>query len=155
MNLTGLKLRITSPGHFDSNFADTLASKMGLQLISPGPAFDSVTGLPSDDGTIRQITREITDSSRREEGKCGFLIANFPGNVIQAQSLDMALANANQPLDTCIMSNTTKTPENRAKMSLIRYYRSQNKLILIEESSTIEDICSKIYTTYQKRRTHD
>jgi adenylate kinase family enzyme len=97
---------------------------------------------------IEKAVKNISAPGKRS----GFLLNNYPQNVIQAQSLDMAFARANQPLDASIIIETTKMSQNRVKRALIRYYRSQNKLILIEESSSIEDICSKIYSIHNKRR---
>ena len=145
-------MRITFPGHLDSDIAHLLAKTLGLRLISPEKSIDPSTGLPSDDRTIQLIIEKAVKNISAPGKRSGFLLNNYPQNVIQAQSLDMAFARANQPLDASIFIETTKMSQNRVKRALIRYYRSQNKLILIEESSSIEDICSKIYSIHNKRR---
>jgi hypothetical protein len=67
----------------------------------------------------------------------------------------MALARAAQPLGAALMIDSTNLAQNRENKALIRYYRSQNKLIMLEESSGIEDICRKLYLIHEKRRFHE
>ena len=145
-------MRIALPGRLDTDIALQLANALELQFISVNHALEPSSGLPSDDRDIQQIIEKIINSKASQQGHSGFLLNQYPQNVTQAQSLDIALARAGQPLAACLIMESTKVPQNSANKALIRYYRSQNKLIFIEESSTIEDICSRLYSIHEKRR---
>ncbi len=82
----------------------------------------------------------------------GFIFNSFPQNLIQAHSLDMALARIGQPISCALMMESTKKPQNRENRALIRYYRTQNKLILVDEADSIGELCSRIRLIYEKRR---
>jgi hypothetical protein len=51
-----------------------------------------------------------------------------------------------------LMLKTTDPLKQKEDKPLRRYYRSQNKLILLSESSTIDEICSSIAQIHKKRR---
>ena len=148
-------MRIALPGHPDSELALALSQTLGLPVIKPtNNAHDPLTGMPSDDMVIRLITEEIFDNAGIHQSENGFLLIRYPENVTQAQSLDMALARASQPLGSALMIDSTNLAHNRENKALIRYYRSQNRLIMLEESSSVEDICRKLYLIHEKRRSH-
>lgn len=147
-------MRIALPGHPDSELVLALSHTLGLPVIKPTNAQDPVTGMPSDDMVIRLITEEIINNAGIHKSKNGFLLKKYPKNVTQAQSLDMALARVAQPLGTVLMIDSTNLAQNRENKALIRYYRSQNRLIMLDESSSIEDICRKLYLIHEKRRSH-
>ena len=147
-------MRIALPGHPDSELVLALSQTLGLPVIKPTKAQDPVTGMPSDDMVIGLIIEEILTNTDIHPSKNGFLLKRYPENITQAQSLDMALARAAQPLGAVLVIDSTNLAQNRENKALIRYYRSQNKLIMLEESSSIEDICHKLFLTHEKRRTH-
>lgn len=148
-------VRIALPGHPDSELVLALSQTLGLPVIKPTNAKDPVTGIPSDDMVIRLITEEIINNAGMHQSKNGFLLKRYPENVTQAQSLDMALARAAQPLGAALMIDSTNLAQNRENKALIRYYRSQNRLIMLEESSSVEDICRNLYVIHEKRRSHE
>lgn len=145
-------MRIALPGLLDTDIALQLANALELQFISVTQALEPSSGLPSDDRDIQQIIEKIISTKASQQKHSGFLLNQYPQNVTQAQSLDIALARAGQPLAASLIMESTKVPQNSANKALIRYYRSQNKLIFIEESSTIENICSRLYSIHEKRR---
>jgi len=146
-------VRITFTDRPGSELAQPLAKALGIQLISPTNALDPMTATPSDDIVIQRIIEEIIKNTIEHKQHNGFLLNNYPENVTQAQSLDMALAQAAHPVAASLMIESTKVLQNRENKALIRYYRSQNKLILIDEFSSVEDICSKLNSIHAKRRT--
>ena len=148
-------MRIALPGHTGTELVLALSHALGLPVIEPTSAQDPVTGMPSDDIVIRLIIEEIFDKASIHQNENGFLLKRYPENVTQAQSLDMALARAAQPLGTVLMIDSTNLVQNRENKALIRYYRSQNKLIMLDESSSVEDICSKLLHIHEKRRSHE
>jgi adenylate kinase family enzyme len=148
-------LHITLIGSVDPKLAASLSKALGLRLISPVNNQDPMTGLYSDDRFIDQILDELDAAKGTSLTSPSFLLFNCPQNIIQAQSLDLALTRAGFPLDAAIAIDSAKTSQNRETRALIRYYRSQNKLVLIDESSTIEERCKIIHTTYDKRRSHN
>lgn len=148
-------MRIALPGHPGSELVPALSQTLGLPVIKSTNAMDPVTGMPSDDIVIRLIIEEIINNVDIHQSKNGFLLKRYPENVTQAQSLDMALARAAQPLGAALMIDSKNLAQNRENKALIRYYRSQNKLIMLEESSGIEDICRKLYLIHEKRRFHE
>lgn len=145
-------MHITLADKIDSDIACQLANLLELPFISltnsPGPS----RSLPSDDEDIHLICAEIIKNSSPNMTGSRFFLNDYPQNVTQAQSLDMALARIGQAVSTALMLESAKMSQNREKRALIRYYRSQNKLILIEESSSSEDICNKIHSIHMKRR---
>ena len=145
-------MRIALPARLDADIALQLANALELQFISVTQALEPSSGLPSNDRDIQQIIEKIVNTKASQQRHSGFLLNQYPQNVTQAQSLDIALARAGQPLAASLIMASTKVPQNSANKALIRYYRSQNKLIFIEESSTIEDICSRLYSIHEKRR---
>ena len=148
-------MRIALPGHPGSELFLALSRTLDLPVIKPTNAQDPVTGMPSDDMVIGLIIEEIIKNAGINLSGNGFLLKNYPENVTQAQSLDMALARAAQPLGAVLVIDSTNLAQNRENKALIRYYRSQNKLIMLEESSSIEDICRKLLLTHEKRRSHE
>ncbi len=148
-------MRIALPGHPGSEFVLALSQTLGLPVIKPTNVQDPVTGMPSDDMVIRLITEEIINNVNIHQSDNGFLLKSYPENVTHAQSLDMALARVAQPLGVVLMLDSRNLAQNRENKALIRYYRSQNKLIMLEESSSVEDICRKLYLDYEKRRSHE
>ena len=148
-------MRIALPGDPGSELVLALSQSLGLPVIKPSNAQDPLTGMPSDDMVIRLITEEIIDNAGTHQSENGFLLERYPENVTQAQSLDMALARAAQPLGAALMIDSTNLVQNRENKALIRYYRSQNRLIMLEESSSVEDICRKLYVIHEKRRSHE
>jgi hypothetical protein len=146
-------VRITLADKIDSDIACQLANQLELPFISltnsPGPS----RSLPSDDEDIHLICAEIIKNRSPNMTGSRFFLNDYPQNVTQAQSLDMALARIGQTVSTALMLESAKISQNRTKLALIRYYRSQNKLIFIDESSSIEDICTTIHSIYDKRRT--
>ena len=148
-------MRIALPAHPDSELVLALSQTLGLPVIKPTYVKDPETGMASDDRVIRLITEEIINNAGMHQSENGFLLKRYPENVTQAQSLDMALARAAQPLGAALMIDTTNLVQNRENKALIRYYRSQNKLIMLEESSSVEDICRKLYLIHEKRRSHE
>ena len=148
-------MRITVADKIDPELACQLANKLNLACISLTKSHHSAT-LPSDDEDIDwindQINSEITKIHSTDMTTNGFFLNNYPQNVIQAQSLDMSLARRGQPLSIALMSKSARNSQNREKSALIRYYRSQNKLILIDEPLNIEELCKTIHTLYNKRR---
>lgn len=145
-------MRIALPGRLDTGIALQLANALELQFISVNQVLEPSSGLSSDDRDIQQIIEKIINTNASQQRHSGFLLNLYPQNVTQAQSLDIALARAGQPLAASLIMKSTKVPQNSANKALIRYYRSQNKLIFIEESSTIEDICNSLYSIHEKRR---
>jgi len=148
-------VRITLADKIAPEIAYRLASQLELPFISPTESPSQPIALPSDDDDIQLIIGQIIKNNTPGKAKSGFFLNNYPKNVIQAQSLDMALARIGQPTSTTLMVESDKISQNRIKSALIRYYRSQNKLILIDESSSIEDICKTIHSIHDKRRTHN
>ena len=145
-------MRITLADKLDHEIACRLANLLELPLISLTEPDNSSSALESDDEYIHQLCEKIKNCCPGVQNN-GFFLYDYPKNVIQAQSLDMALAEIGQPVSSALMLKSTKTSQNRTKSALIRYYRSQNKLILIDESSNIEEVCKTIYSNYDKRRT--
>lgn len=145
-------MRIALPGRLDTDIVPQLANALALQFISVNHALEPSSGLSSDDRDIQQIIEKIIDTNASQQRHSGFLLYLYPQNVTQAQSLDIALARAGQPLSASLIKESTKVLQNSANKALIRYYRSQNKLIFIKESSTIEDICNRLYSIHEKRR---
>ena len=143
------------PGDRGPELVLALSQSLGIPVIKPTNAQDPETGMPSDDMVIRLITEEIINNASMHQSENGFLLKRYPENVTQAQSLDMALARAAQPLGTVLMIDSTNLVQNRENKALIRYYRSQNKLIMLDESSSVEDICSKLILIHEKRRSHE
>ena len=148
-------MRIALPGQPDSELVLALSQALGLPVIKPTNAQDPLTGMPSDDMVIRLITEQIIDNAGIHQSGNGFLLKRYPENVTQAQSLDMALARIAQPVGAAIMIDSTNLAQNRENKALIRYYRSQNKLIMLDESSSVEEICRKLYLIHEKRRSHE
>jgi len=148
-------VRIALPESIRPDFPDQLSQAMGTNRIRPEVLYNPSTGLPSDDHTICKIIEDIHGDTGAAESTNGFILSNYPQNVIQAQSLDMALAKIGQPLSCALMVESTKTPQNRENKALIRYYRTQNKLILLDETDNVSQICSKIRLIYEKRRSTD
>ncbi len=145
-------MRITLAEPVSPDFSKQLSQALALHLIQPKVFYDSATGLPSDDRTIESIVDAIEKQTKHSESVKGFIFSNYPQNVIQAQSLDMALARIGQPVSSAILVESTKKPQNRENRALIRYYRTQNKLILVDEADSIDEISSKIRLIYEKRR---
>ena len=146
-------MRITLADKIDPEIARLLAGQLDLPLISPTESSNQTITLLSDDDDIQLIIGQIINNNTPGKLTSGFFLNNYPNNVIQAQSLDMALAQIGQPISTTLMVESAKISQNRIKSALIRYYRSQNKLILIDESSSVEDICKTIHSIHSKRRT--
>ena len=138
-------MRISLPYLVKQDFAERIAAALKLRLFTPAARPDPATGLLSDDQVIAQITDLIA-----EDGS--LLLNGYPRNIIQAQSLDMALSQRGQALSAVLVRDTPKPLQNREKQALIRYYRSQNKLIVFDDTLSIDDICSKIVMTHEKRR---
>lgn len=145
-------MRITLADKIDLEFACQLADQLDLAFISLAESPNPPIALLSDDDDIELIVKKIMEQGTLSGAASGFFLNNYPRNVIQAQSLDVALAAIGQPVSTALMMESAKISQNREKRALIRYYRSQNKLILIEESSSSEDICNKIHLIHKKRR---
>jgi len=145
-------VRITIAESISTEFSGHLSQALGLPLIQPRILQNPSTGLPSDDRTIRDIIVDIGKQPNSSEATEGFILSSYPQNVIQAQSLDMALARIGQPLSGALMMESTKKPQNRENRALIRYYRTQNKLILVDETDSIGELCSRIRLIYEKRR---
>lgn len=145
-------MRITLAEPVSPDFSKQLSQTLALHLIQPKVFYDSATGLPSDDRTIESIVNAIEKQTNCSESVKGFIFSNYPQNVIQAQSLDMALARIGQPVSIALMVESTKKPQNRENRTLIRYYRTQNKLILFDETDSIDGISSNIRLIYEKRR---
>ncbi|MFW2438588.1 MAG: hypothetical protein ACN4GR_04380 [Arenicellales bacterium] len=143
-------ITLLEPVHAD--FSRRLSQSLELHLIKSKALNNSSTGLPSDDHTINEIIEDIHMQMSTSEATGGFILSNYPQNAIQAQSLDMALARIGQPVSSALMMESTKTPQNRENKALIRYYRSQNKLILLDETDNISQICCKMRLIYRKRR---
>lgn len=148
-------MRITIPESIRPDFSDEISQSLDGPLIRAKVLYEPATGLPSDDHTINAIIEDIQGQSRTTVTPKGFILGNYPQNVIQAQCLDMALAKIGQPLSCALMVESTKTPQNRENRALIRYYRTQNKLILLDETDNVSQICSKIRLIYEKRRSTD
>jgi adenylate kinase family enzyme len=146
-------VRISLPYQLKQDFADAIAAALKLHILSPAEEPDPASGLSSDDFVIAHITDTIAGCSRDAANDYSFLLNGYPQNIIQAQSLDMALAEKGETLSAALISDTPKSLQNREKRSLIRYYRSQNKLILFDDTSSVEDVCSKIVLIHEKRRT--
>jgi len=145
-------VRITLNESISPDFSRRLSQALELHPIQPKVVYSRFTGLPSDDHTINKIIEEIHKhiSSANTTGE--FILSNYPQTVIQAQSLDMALAKIGQPLSSALMMESTKKAQNRENRALIRYYRTQNKLILVDETDSIGELCSRIHLVYEKRR---
>jgi len=148
-------LRITLAGSIHADIAEQLSVALNYPLIEPKSVSSPATGLPSDDLTILALIEDIHGNRGNVDGKDDFLISNYPQNVIQAQSLDLALARIGQPVSLALMMESTKKPQNRENRALIRYYRTQNKLILFDEADSISELCSRIHLIYEKRRSSD
>ena len=144
-------MRVTVADKLDPELARQLANQLELAFISLKQSHRTAA-LPSDDEDIARINREISRIPRTGTHVNGFFLNNYPENVIQAQSLDMSLARLGQPLSIVLMLKLARNAQNREKSALIRYYRSQNKLILIDEPLNIEELCKTIRTLYKKRR---
>jgi adenylate kinase family enzyme len=145
-------VRITLADKIDPEIACRLAEQMELPFISLTESPNPAIALLSDDDDIELIIGQIMKNSTQSGVASGFFLNYYPQNVTQARSLDMALAAIGHPISTALMMESAKMSQNREKRALIRYYRSQNKLILIEESSSSEDICNKIHSIHMKRR---
>jgi len=145
-----VRITLLEPIHPD--FSVRLSQALELHLIKPKVLFNSSTGLPSDDRTVNEIIKDIHKTISTSEATAGFILSSYPQNVIQAQSLDMVLARIGQPVSSALMMESAKKPQNRENRALIRYYRTQNKLILLDETDSIGDICSSIRLVYEKRR---
>lgn len=145
-------MRISSPYQLKQNFAEGIANALKLHILSPAEQTDPASGLLSDDRAIVQITNMMADFSCTA-GDYSCLLNGYPQSIIQAQSLDIALAQKGLTLSAALISDNSKHLQNGEMQALIRYYRSQNKLILFDDTSSIEDICSKIVLIHEKRRT--
>ena len=148
-------MRITLLESIHPDFSVLLSQALELHLIKPKVLFNSSTGLPSDDRTVNEIIKDIHKTISPSEATAGIILSSYPQNITQAQSLDIALARIGQPLSCALMVESTKTPQNRENKALIRYYRTQNKLILVDETDNVSQICSKIRLIYGKRRSMD
>jgi len=141
-------VRIVIADKLDPDLVHELAKRLNITLVTTSDKTGRSNRLLSDDEDIQTICDKITICS----GVSGYLLNAYPHNVIQAQSLDLSLARIGTPLSAIIMSETTKSSQKRENKALIRYYRSQNKLIFIDESSSVEDISTTIQSIYEKRR---
>ena len=148
-------MRITIPESIRTDFSDDISQALDAPLIRAKVLCAPATGLPSDDHTINAIIEDIHRQSRTTVTPKGFILSNYPQNVIQAQALDMALARKGHPVSCALMVESTKKPQNRENRALIRYYRTQNKLVLIDETDNISQLCRKIRRVYEKRRSTD
>ncbi|MEA1888349.1 MAG: hypothetical protein U9N50_01025 [Pseudomonadota bacterium] len=148
-------MRITIPEALHPDFSDDLSQALDTTLIRAKVSYDPATGLPSDDHAINSIIEDITGQSSASVTAEGFILCNYPQNIIQAQALDMALARIGQPVSCALMVESTKKPQNRENRALIRYYRTQNKLVLIDETDNISQLCRNIRRVYEKRRSSD
>lgn len=146
-------MRISLPDQLKQDFAEHIAAALKLDLFTPADKPDPASGLLSDDCLIAHITDTIADCSRDAAKEYSFLLNGYPRNIIQAQSLDMALAEKGLSLSAALISDNSKHLQNREMQTLIRYYRSQNKLIMFDDTSSVDDICSKIVLIHEKRRT--
>lgn len=144
-------MRITVADKLDPELARQLANQLELSFISLTKSHRTAT-LHSDDEDIHLINREISKTQGTGCAANGFILNNYPQNVIQAQSLDISLAQLGQPLSIALVLKSVRNSQNREKSALIRYYRSQNKLILIDEPLNIEELCKTVHTLYNKRR---
>jgi adenylate kinase family enzyme len=144
-------LRVALAGNIDRGFAIRLSKTLGLPLFFPTEEKACQSGLPSDDAVIASIV-DIIDQQSGVDKANGYVLAGYPLNIVQAQSLDIALARSGQAIDTVLMLKTTEPLKQKENKPLRRYYRSQNKLILLSESSTIDEICSSIAQIHKKRR---
>ena len=144
-------MRVTVADKLDPELARQVANQLELAFISLTQSHRTAA-LPSDDEDIARINWEISKIHHTGPHTNGFFLNNYPHNVIQAQSLDMSLARLGQPLSIALMLKSSKNAQNREKSALIRYYRSQNKLIWIDEPLNIEELCKTIHALYKKRR---
>jgi hypothetical protein len=147
-----LTLRVTLAGNIDPDFATRLSTALGLPLVFPTDEKACQSGLPSDDAVIGSIIDTIIQHENSADKGKGYVLGGYPLNVVQAQSLDIALARSGQAVDTALMLETTDPLQYSEDKPLRRYYRSQNKLILFAESSAIDEICSSILQIHEKRR---
>ncbi|GBE07927.1 adenylate kinase [bacterium BMS3Bbin11] len=145
-------MRIIIAESISTDFSGRLSQALGLPLIKLKVLHNPYTGLPSDDQTINDLIVDIGKQLGSSEAIEGFILSSYPQNVIQAQSLDMALARIGQPVNSALMMESTKKSQNRENRALIRYYRTQNKLILVDEIDSIGELCSRIRLIYEKRR---
>jgi len=142
-------VRITIVDFLHPDIPGRLSQELELPLIQTRILQNPSTGLPSDDRTINKIIEEISKHISRPEAIGGFILSNYPQSIFQAQSLDMALARIGQPVSLALMVESTKKPQNRENRTLIRYYRTQNKLILVDETVSIDELCSRICLIYE------
>lgn len=145
-------MRVTLAGNIDPDFATRLSKTLGLPLVIPTDEKACQSGLPSDDAVIGSIIDTIIDHQSSADNGKGYVLAGYPLNIVQAQSLDIALARSGQAVDNALMLKTADPLQSREEKTLRRYYRSQNKLILFAESSAIDEICSSILQIHEKRR---
>lgn len=145
-------MRISSPYQLQQDFAEGIAAALKLHILSPAEETDPASDLLSDNKSIAEITDRIADFSCGTADDYSFLLNGYPRNIIQAQSLDMALAEKGLALSAALISDNSKHLQNREMQTLIRYYRSQNKLILFDDTSSVDEICSKIVLIHEKRR---
>ncbi len=131
-----------------------LSRSLSLPLVDAQVRYDSSTGMPSDDETIGKIIDHLVTHDNPFAGETGYILSTFQQNITQAQSLDIALARIGQPLNIALTFKPTKLSQNRENRALIRYYRTQNKLVEVDEAEEIHDICQKILLLYRKRRSH-
>ncbi len=146
-----LTLRVALAGNIEQGCAIRLSKTLGLPLLFPTEENACQPDLPSDDAVIGSIV-DIIDQQIGAEKANGYILAGYPLNIVQAQSLDIALARSGQAIDIALMLKITDPVKHREDKPLRRYYRSQNKLILFSDSSTIDEICSSIVQIHKKRR---
>ena len=145
-------MRVTLAGNINPDLATRLSKALGLPVVFPSDENVCQSGLLSDDAVIGSIIDTIVHHENSADKRKGYVIGGYPTNVVQAQSLDIALARSGQAVDTALMLETTDPLQNREDRLLRRYYRSQNKLVLLAESSAIDEICSSIMQIHEKRR---
>ena len=115
-----------------------------MQMIN-----DPTTSLPSDDLTIQDIKKFLHANDSVEH----VVVCGYPLNVIQARSLDLALAALGHCVSLAAVLESKKNQQNRENRALIRYYRTQNKLIVVDKSAEISEICKEATEIYSRRRT--
>jgi adenylate kinase family enzyme len=139
-------LLILLPGSEQPETGESIARILGCRHIRAEIRPDPGTGLASDELTCGRIIDALCKTGE------AFVLSGYPINVVQAQALDHALARYGKAISTSIVMEAADRRQDRLNSDLVRYYRTQNKLVLVKPTETVEDACNKALQLYDRRR---
>ena len=140
---------ILLPGLSSARQGEKVAARLGTAYKHVQMLSDPATSLLSDDLTIQDIEDFLRTHDMTEQ----VVVSGYPLNVIQARSLDIALAAFGQCVSLAVEVESGKNEQNRENRALFRYYRTQNKLVVVDKSTSTSEICQEMTDIYARRRT--